>query len=150
MNTRFVSADRRTALALAALAGWVTGCSPAPQPPLATTVCDLPGNAQRTVQIDATVSVDAEGKTLISDARCPATRIELRLSAAGSRTGGADRLKSAAQQAVGSGNASFSIRLTGVYTPVPPDAYFIADSVAPVPLPPGASQGLRPTARKTG
>jgi hypothetical protein len=108
----------------------LSACSQAPQPPLATTVCDLPAHAQRTVQIDATVSVDPEGKTLISDTQCPATQVELRLSTAASRAGAAEQLKSAAQQAVSAGNARFPVRLTGVYTSAPPDTYFVADSVS--------------------
>jgi hypothetical protein len=133
MNTRFALAGHRVEFALAALVGLLAACAPAPQPPLATTVCDLPANADRTVQIDATVSVDAEGKTLISDARCSATQIELRLSESGSRAGGAEQLKSAAQQAAGSGSSSFPIRLTGVYTRDPAGSYFIADSVSAAP-----------------
>jgi hypothetical protein len=129
MNTRFAFATCRSGLPLAALLGLLTACSPAPQPPLATTVCDLPAHAQRTVQIDATVSVDAEGKTLISDANCSATQIELRLSTAASRAGSAELLKSAAQQAVGGGKSNFPVKLTGVYTAAP-DSVFVADSVS--------------------
>lgn len=133
MNTQFAFATRRVEFALAALAGLLTACSQAPQTPHATTVCDLSAHAQRTVQVDATVTVDSEGKTLISDARCPATQIELRLSTAASRAGAAEQLKSAAQQAVSSGSSSFPIRLRGVYTSAPPDTYFVADSVSVAP-----------------
>jgi len=123
----------KTRFSLAALAGLLSACAPAPQPPLATTVCDLATHAQRTVQIDAAVGVDSAGKTMISDTGCPATQIELRLSAAGTRGGGAEQLKSAAQQAVGSGKSSFPVKLTGVYTQDPSGAYFAADSVTVVP-----------------
>jgi hypothetical protein len=133
MNTRVAFSSYRVEFVLTALVGLLSACSQSPQPPLVTTVCELPANAQRTVQVDAAVSVDAAGKTLISDANCPATRIELQLSTAASRAGAAEQLKSAAQQAVSSGNSSFPIRLTGVYTGTPPDRYFVADSVAAVP-----------------
>jgi hypothetical protein len=118
---------------LAALAGLLAACSPAPPVPLATTVCELPGHAQRTVQIAATVSVDAAGATLISDPQCPATQIELRLSAAGTRSGAAEQLKSAAKAAVGSGKSSFPVKLSGVYSSTAADTYFVADSVSPAP-----------------
>jgi hypothetical protein len=127
MNTRIASATCQVEFALA---GLLTACSPSPQAPLATTVCDLPAHAQRTVQIDATVSVDPEGQALISDVNCSATQIELRLSTAASRAGAAEQLKSAAQQAVSSGNSSFPIRLTGVYRSTPSDTYFVAESVS--------------------
>ena len=133
MNIRFAFATRRLEFALAALVGLLTACSQAPQTPLATTVCELPAHAQRTVQIDATVSVDSEGKTLISDSDCPATQLELRLSTAASRAGAAEQLKSAAQQAVSAGNSRFPVRLTGVYTSAPAGTYFVADSVSAAP-----------------
>ena len=133
MSARFAFAACRVGFAPVALAGLLTACSPAPQPPVATTVCDLPAHAQRTVQVDATVTVDPEGKTLISDAKCSATQIELRLSTAAQRAGAAEQLKTAAQQAVSAGNSSFPIRLTGVYTGGPPEVVFVAESVAPPP-----------------
>ncbi len=133
MNTQFAFATCRVEFTLAALVGLLTACSQAPPTPLATTVCDLPAHAQRTVQFDATVRVDSEGKTLISDAQCPATQIELRLSTAASRAGAAEQLESAAQQAVSSGNKSFPVRLTGVFTSTPPDTYFVADTVSAAP-----------------
>ena len=85
------------------------------------------------MQIDASVSVDSEGKTLIGDARCPATQVELRLSTAAARAGAAGQLKSAAQQAVSAGNSRFPVRLTGVYTSAPSGTYFVADSVSTAP-----------------
>jgi len=133
MNTQFAFATCRVEFALAALVGLLTACSQAPPTPLATTVCDLPAHAQRTVQIDAAVSVDSEGKALISDTNCLTTQIELRLSTAASRAGAAEQLKSAAQQAVSSGNKSFPIRLTGVYTSAPSGTYFVADTVSAAP-----------------
>lgn len=118
---------------VAALIGMVAGCSSSPPPPLATRVCELPAHAQRTVQITASVSVDAEGRTLIGDPQCPATQIELRLSNAAQRAGAAGRLQAAARAAAGGGQSSFAIRLTGVYADGPPEAYFVTDSVAPAP-----------------
>lgn len=115
------------------LAGLPGGCGQAPPAPLATTVCELPAHAQRTVQITASVSVDAEGRTLIGDPQCPATQIELRLSNAAQRAGAAGRLQAAARAAAGGGQSSFAIRLTGVYADGPPEAYFVTDSVAPAP-----------------
>jgi hypothetical protein len=115
------------------LAMLLAACGAAPPPPLATTVCGLAAHAQRTVQLTASVSVDASGTALISDPACAGTRIELRLSAAGSRAGAAERLQSAAKAAVGAGKTSFSVGLTGVYNSTPEGAVFIADSVAPSP-----------------
>jgi hypothetical protein len=115
---------------MVALAGLLTACSPPPQAPVATTVCDLPAHAQRTVQVDVTVSVDPEGRALMSDANCSATQIELRLSTAALRAGAAEQLKSAAQQAVSAGNSSFPIRLTGIYTSTSSDTFFVAESVS--------------------
>jgi hypothetical protein len=131
VSTQYTFATARLQFVLAALAGLLAACSQSPPTPLATTVCDLPAHAQRTVQVDATVSVDSEGTTLISDPTCPATQVELRLSAVGSRAGAGEQLKSAAKAAVGSGHASFPIRLTGVYTSAPTGTYFVADSVSP-------------------
>jgi len=133
MNTQIALATCRVEFALAALVGLLTACSQSPPTPHATTVCDLPAHAQRTVQIDATVSTDSEGKTLIGDARCPATQVELRLSTAASRAGAAEQHKSAAQEAVSAGNTRFPIRLTGVYTKAPSGDYFVADNVSAAP-----------------
>lgn len=108
-------------------------CAPAPQPPLATTVCELPAHAQRTVQLVATVTTDAAGTTLIGDPQCPATQVELRLSASGTRSGADAQLKSAARAAVGAGKSSFAVRLAGVYSGTAEGAAFVADSVAPSP-----------------
>ncbi len=113
----------------AALIGLLAACGPAPQPPLATTVCELPAHAQRSVQFDATVSVDSEGQAFISDGRCAEIRIMLRLSTAASRAGAAGQLQAAAQQAVNAGHTSFAVRLTGVYTSTPSEASFVAESV---------------------
>lgn len=115
---------------MVALAGLLAACSPPPQAPVATTVCDLPAHAQWTVQVDVTVSVDPEGRALMSDANCSATQIELRLSTAALRAGVAEQLKSAAQQAVSAGNSSFPIRLTGIYTSTSSDTFFAAESVS--------------------
>jgi hypothetical protein len=82
------------------------------------------------VQVDVTVSVDPEGRALMSDANCSATQIELRLSTAALRAGAAEQLKSAAQQAVSAGNSSFPIRLTGIYTSTSSDTFFVAESVS--------------------
>ncbi|MCC7461629.1 MAG: hypothetical protein IT480_04110 [Gammaproteobacteria bacterium] len=116
----------RTLLAPAVL---LAACAPVPQPPLATTVCELGAHPERTVQVDALISVDAEGQALIGAARCPEVKIMLQLSTAAARAGAAGRLKSAAQQAVQAGNTSFPVRLTGVYTSTPAATQFVAEDV---------------------
>jgi hypothetical protein len=73
-------------------------------------------------------SVFARGARRIAERLCSGSA-----AAAGTRGGGAEQLKSAAQQAVGSGKSSFPVKLTGVYTPDPSGAYFAADSVTVVP-----------------
>lgn len=111
-------------------AALLAACSPAPRPPLATTVCKLGAHAQRSVQVDAIVSVDAEGQAYISDAPCPDVKIALQLSTAATRAGAAAQLQAAANTAVAAGSRTFGIRLTGVYANAPAGASFVAESVA--------------------
>ena len=125
----------RVVFALTALLGLLTACSERTQPPVATTVCELPTYVQRMVQVDAEISVDAGGRTVIGDAHCATTKIELRLSEAASRAGAAAQLKAAAQRAVSSGNPSIPVKLTGVFTNESTAAYFIAESIAGHPAP---------------
>jgi hypothetical protein len=105
------------------------------QPPLVATVCQLTTYAQRTVQVDAEISVDNSGHAVLGDARCAATMIELRLSAAASRAGAAEQLKLAAQAAVGSGKPSVRMKLIGVFTNEATGTYFVAESVTSLPPP---------------
>jgi hypothetical protein len=84
----------------------------------------------RTLLIDATVSVNAEGEAMIGDARCPATRLGLQLSTAASRAGADESLQAAAKRAVSSGQTSFAVELTGVYTDTTQGAQFVASSVS--------------------
>ena len=129
MHTRSDSSSIRLTSTLCWLPFLLSACGQAPQSPLATTVCDLAAHAQRSVQIDAVVVVDADGRTLISDAHCAASKVELQLSAAAARAGADQRLRAAAQRAVSSGGTNIPVRLTGVYTQTASGAVFIADSV---------------------
>lgn len=130
MNTGVVVAVRRFAYAVVVLAGLLAGCSSESLPPKMASVCDLPNNVERSVHVAATVSVDAEGKAHISDAACPSTRIALELSTAGSRSGAAEKLKSAAQEAASGAQSSFQVRLSGVYKTSTPQPTFVADEVS--------------------
>ncbi|MGB8692890.1 MAG: hypothetical protein WCD08_05215 [Steroidobacteraceae bacterium] len=115
---------------LAVLLGLLAACSQPPQPPLATTVCKLSTKPGRTVQIDATVSVDAEGNAMIGDSHCHAIRVALQLSTAAARAGADELLQAAAKQAVSSGRSSFVVTLAGVYTDTPQGTQFVASSVS--------------------
>jgi hypothetical protein len=115
---------------LAVLLGLLAACSQPQQPPLATTVCGLSAKPGRTVQIDATVSVDAEGNAMLGDAHCPAKRVALQLSTAAARAGADELLQSAAKQAVSSGQSSFAVTLVGVYTDTTQGTQFVASRVS--------------------
>ncbi len=115
---------------LAMLLGLLAACTQPQRPPLATTVCELSAKPGRTVQIDATVSVDAEGNAMIGDAHCPAKRLALQLSTAASRAGADELLQSAAKRAVSSGQSSFVVTLVGVYTDTTQGTQFVASSVS--------------------
>jgi hypothetical protein len=135
MNTGVVVTIRRSGYVVVALAGLLAACSSESLSPKMASVCDLPNNVERSVQVAATVSVDAEGKAHISDAACPSTRIALELSAAGSRSGAAEKLKSAAQEATSGGKSSFQVSLSGVYKTSMPQPTFVADEVSSPPAP---------------
>lgn len=135
MNTSVVAAIRRSGYAAVALAGLLAGCSSESLPPMMASVCDLANNVERSVTVDAMVSVDAEGSAHISDAACPSTRIALELSAAGSRAGAAEQLKTAAQAATRDGKSSFRVTLSGVYKTSTPRPTFVADAVSSPPVP---------------
>ena len=113
--------------------GLLSACGERMQAPIATTVCELPAYAQRMVQLDAEISVDRDGRTVIGDARCATTKIELQLSAAATRAGAAEQLEAAAQSATSSGKPSFSAKLTGVFTHATTGTYFIAESISGLP-----------------
>ena len=117
-------------ISIAALLGLLAACSQSQRPPLKTTVCEMSAQPGRTVQIDATVSVDAEGNAMIGDAHCPANRVALQLSTAASRAGADELLRSAAKRAVGSGQSSFAVELAGIYTDSTQGAQFVASSVS--------------------
>jgi len=115
---------------LAALIASLAACSQSRQPPLATTVCEMSTKPGRTVQLNATVSVDAESNALIGDTRCPAIHVPLQLSTAAARAGADELLQSAAKQAVSGGKASFAVTLAGVYSETTEGARFVASSVS--------------------
>ena len=117
-------------ISLAVLLGLLAACGQSQQPPLATTVCELSAKAGRTVQINATVSVDAESNAMIGDAHCPAKHVALQLSTAASRAGADELLQSAAKRAVSSGQSSFAVTLVGVYTDTAQGTQFVASSVS--------------------
>jgi hypothetical protein len=117
-----------------ALIVMLSACSGRAPPPIAATVCDLPMHVGRTVQVDAEISPDRDGRTVIGDARCARTKIELRLSAGATRAGAAEQLMAASRSAASSHNASIPVKLTGIYTSESGD-YFTADSVAVLPAP---------------
>jgi hypothetical protein len=129
MKKQFAIASRNLLVALTALLGLLSACSQSRQQPLATTVCELSAKPGRTVQIDATVSVDAQSNAMIGDAHCPAIRIALQLSTAAARAGADELLQSAAKQAVASGQSSFTVKLTGIYTDTAEGSQFGASSV---------------------
>jgi len=114
---------------IAALAALQGACAGPQQPPLKTTVCEMSAQPGRTLQVDATVSVNAEGNAMIGDARCPGIHLELQLSTAASRAGADALLQSAAQRAVSGGQSSFAVQLTGVYTEMTEGNQFVASSV---------------------
>lgn len=103
-------------------------CSSGPQP-LNTTVCDLPLYPQRSLQLDAQVGTERDGRAVIVDARCPAIRIGLRLTGAAARAGLEDRLKKASEGLVDPASVRLPVRLTGVYTGPPEGSYFTAETV---------------------
>jgi hypothetical protein len=107
----------------------VSACSEQAQAPMVTSVCDLAAHVQRVVQLDALIEVEPDGRTVISDAKCASTKVELRLSAAATRSGAAERLQAAAQRASGSGKRTIAATLTGVLANTTTGYYFNADSV---------------------
>jgi hypothetical protein len=129
-----VSSSRHVVFALPALLGLLTACSGGAPKAVATSVCELGRYSQRTAKIDAEISVDVTGRTVIGDARCATTKIELRLSAAALRAGAAEQLKTASQGAVSGGKTSFAVKLTGIFADEPTGAYFIAENVTGLPV----------------
>ncbi len=115
---------------IAALPGLLAACAQPQQPPLRTSVCELSAKAGRTVQIDATVSVDAEGSAMIGDAKCSGIHLPLQLSTAASRAGADEMLQAAAKRTVSNGKSSFEVGLIGIYTDNTEGAQFVADSVS--------------------
>jgi hypothetical protein len=89
--------------------------------------------AQRMVQIDAEIRVDPDGRTVIGDARCAGTKIELRLTEAAARAGAAEQLMAAARSAASNGKPSVPAKLTGVYANTATSAYFIAENISGLP-----------------
>jgi hypothetical protein len=81
------------------------------------------------VQLDATVSVDAEGTAMIGDTHCPGIRLALQLSTAASRAGADELLQAAAKRAVSNAQSSFEVQLTGVYTDTTEGSQFVASQV---------------------
>jgi hypothetical protein len=108
----------------------VSACSEQAQAPMVTSVCDLTAHMQRVVQLDALIEVESDGRTVISDAQCASTKVELGLSAAANRSAVATRLQAAALRASGSGNRTIAATLTGVLTHTTTGYTFNADSVS--------------------
>jgi hypothetical protein len=127
MNPRVVIDQLRLA-PIAALAMLLTACSGGPQP-LGTTLCDLPLYPQRLLQLDAQVGAERDGRAVIVDARCPAIRIELRLTGAAARAGFDERLKKASAGLSDPASVRLPVKLTGVYTGPPDGSYFTAEAV---------------------
>jgi hypothetical protein len=69
---------------------------------------------------------------MLMDARCPAIRIELRLTGAAARSGFDDRLKQAAEGLADPSTVRLPAVLTGVYTGPPAGSYFTAEAIAEV------------------
>jgi len=116
---------------LAALAILFVGCSTGPQP-LGTTLCDLPLYPQRLVQLETQVGSERDGSAVMVDARCPAIRIELRLTGAAARAGLDERLKKASEGLSDPASVRLPVKLTGVYTGPPDGSYFTAETVAEI------------------
>ena len=114
---------------IAVLSGWLAACSQPQTPPLSASLCEMSATPGRTLQVDATVSVNAEGTAMISDAHCPGIHLDLQLSTAASRAGADEVLQAAAKRAVSNGQSSFEVSLTGVYTDTTEGAQFVASQV---------------------
>lgn len=81
--------------------------------PLATTVCELPQNAQRLVRLQAEVGVRSDGHAVIGDANCPSQRYVLQLTGAAARSGLEEQLK--ASPVDDKGARHLPVTVTGVY-----------------------------------
>ena len=114
---------------VAALAILLAACSSGPQP-LSTTVCDLPLYPQRLVQLDTQVGTQRDGRAVLVDARCPAIRIELRLTGAAARAGLDERLKKASAGLADPAAVRLPATQTGVYTGPPAGSFFTAEAIA--------------------
>jgi hypothetical protein len=130
---RYLFSSCHIVFALSAMAGLLPACSESTKAPASATVCELSSHVQRLVQVDAEVSVDATGHTVIGDARCATLKFELQLSGAASRAGAAEQLRTASQQAASSGKSTIPVRLSGVFTQATTGAYFVADSISGLP-----------------
>ena len=128
---------------IAVLLGLLAACSQSQPPPLRTTVCEVSGKPGRTVQIAATVTVNAESNAMIGDPHCPGIHLALQLSTAASRAGADEVLQSAAKRAVSSGQSSFAVELAGVYTETTQGDQFVASSVSIAAGTTGGDQGGR-------
>lgn len=115
---------------LTAMLGLLSACSQSTPIPVETTVCDLSSHVQRLVEVEAEISVDARGRTVIGDRRCDTELIELQLSGAAARAGVEGQLKAASLNAASSGKSTIPVKLTGVYTQASTGDYFIAESVS--------------------
>ena len=112
--TRFASVT----LAVALLAA----CDRPGAQPLASTVCELPQNAQRLVRLQAEVGVRSDGHAVIGDANCPSQRYVLQLTGAAARSGLEDQLK--ASPVDDKGARHLPVTITGVY-----DGSFTAETL---------------------
>lgn len=109
----------------------MSSCSSGPTP-LTTNLCELPIYPQRLVQLEAQIGSARDGRVMLLDARCPAIRIELRLTGAAARSGFDDRLKQAAEGLADPSTVRLPAVLTGVYTGPPAGSYFTAEAIAEV------------------
>lgn len=126
------SPNRPLRIATLAAMSLLLGACSAGRPPLSTTLCDLPIFPQRLVQMEAQIGTASDGRALVLDARCPAIRIELRLTGAAARAGLDERLKRAADSLADPATVRLPVTLTGVYTGPPAGSYFTAEAVTEI------------------
>jgi hypothetical protein len=113
----------------------LAACADQAPAPLATTVCELVQHPQRTVQLQATLSVNPAGSIVMSDAACATTRVELRLSSQAERAGYSARLQQSLQPAGSFGEIRElpGVTLTGVLQTGDGETFFSAETLSGVP-----------------
>jgi hypothetical protein len=121
--------SQRFAYSLAALLAIALAACSGAAPPMATTLCDLPIYPQRLVQLEAQVGVRPDGRVVIVDAKCPAIRIDLRLTGAAARAGFEERLKKTSAGLADPASVRLPAKLTGVFTGPPGGSFFTAEAI---------------------